>query len=358
MAQDRIISEVSRGADGGPPGPPPRPGPWRRYRQRLLRRRLLWRAFRARHALSPLSDRTDGISDGEVLLFVCLRNEALRLPYFMSHYRSLGVSHFLVVDNGSQDGSAEWMADQGDVSIWRTGRSYRAARFGMDWLGWLLMRHGHGHWCLTVDADELLVTPGMESLPRLTRRLEVAGRPAMGALMLDLLPEAPLGQGIYQPGEDPVQLLTHFDPGPFRARWQARHGNLWLQGGSRDRVFFAETPERAPTLNKLPLVRWNRRYAYLNSTHSLLPARLNALYSGPEGDDPSGVLLHTKFLPDSPSRAREERSRREHFGAPEDFDDYYRAVAAGAQMLSPASLRYESPEQLEYLGLMQALKLP
>ncbi|MBR9766588.1 MAG: glycosyltransferase family 2 protein [Rhodobacteraceae bacterium] len=338
---------------GADPGPPPRLGALRRYRLRLLRRRLLWRALRARHQLQPLADRTDSIAPGAVLLVACLRNEALRLPYFLRHYRSLGVSHFLLVDNGSQDGSAEWLADHGDVSIWQTGASYRAARFGMDWLGWLLMRYGHGHWCLTVDADELLLTPGMEHLPALAARLQDMGRDAMGALMLDLCPETPLGTGIHAPGQDPSQILTHFDAGPFRARWQARHGNLWLQGGLRERVFFADHPDRGPTLNKLPLVRWNRRYAYLNSTHSILPARLNALYAGPAGPGPSGVLLHTKFLPDSPARAREERRRREHFGQPELFDPYYRAVTEGALLVGSESLRYESPEQMQALGLMR-----
>ena len=52
----------------------------------------------------------------------------------MSHYRRLGVDHFLVIDNGSDDGSFEQLADQPDVSLWRTEARYRAARFGVDWL--------------------------------------------------------------------------------------------------------------------------------------------------------------------------------------------------------------------------------
>jgi hypothetical protein len=31
-------------------------------------------------------------------------------------------------------------------------------------------------------------------------------------------------------------------------------GNLWIQGGPRARRFFADDPERAPALNKIPLV--------------------------------------------------------------------------------------------------------
>ena len=45
------------------------------------------------------------------------------------------------------------LADQPDVSVWTTPDSYRAARFGMDWLTHLLGRHGHDHWVVTADPD-------------------------------------------------------------------------------------------------------------------------------------------------------------------------------------------------------------
>jgi len=92
----------------------------------------------------------------------------------LQYYRALKVSHFLFVDNGSDDGTAEFLQSQPDVSLWRTDESYRLSRFGMDWLGWLQMRFGHGHWCLTVDADELLIYPQHDTrdLSALTQWLE------------------------------------------------------------------------------------------------------------------------------------------------------------------------------------------
>lgn len=328
------------------------------YRMRWKRRRMLWRSLRSRHHLQKVADRTRQIPGQGVLVFTVLRNEITRLPYFLEHYRRLGAVHFLAVDNGSDDGSAALLADQPDVSLWQTSASYREARFGLDWLGWLLIRHGHGRWCLTVDADELLVFCGMEEhgLDQLTQRLEQQGRGGLGALMLELYPKGPLGTQTYAPGQDPCDVLQWFDADPYRAVRQEPMGNLWVQGGVRERVFFQDQPERSPTLNKLPLMRWNRRYAYVNSTHSLLPPQMNALYSGPGGTEPSGVLLHTKFLPEIVAKSATEKARGQHFHTPGQFDAYYDRITRAPDLWYPGSVRYEGPEQLVNLGLMQPLQ--
>lgn len=100
---------------------------WQAYRWRAKRRYLLARAIRRRRRLKPVAVRTDRIGRGALLLFATIRNEAQRLPHFLRHYRALGIEHFLIVDNDSDDGSAEMLAAEPDVSLWRTSASYRRA---------------------------------------------------------------------------------------------------------------------------------------------------------------------------------------------------------------------------------------
>ncbi len=332
-------------------------GYWAAYRLRWQRRKLLWRAFRSRHALTLIQDRTDQIRPHDIPCVMTVRNEMLRLPFFLQHHRALGVDHFLIVDNGSTDGTADWLAGQPDVSLWQTQASYRASRFGVDWTTWLQMKYAHRHWCLVLDADELLVYDGCDhrDLHALTKWLETRGAEGFGALMVDLYPKGQVNQAEYIRGEDPAHCLPWFDPGPFRVRRQAPKQNLWVQGGARDRMFFAETPAKAPTLNKLPLMRWNRRYAWLNSCHSALPPRLNLLYDGPGGAQPSGALLHSKFLPDADARAREEKARKQHFHTPERFDAYYDDIAKCPDLWWDGAKRYEGPGSLVQAGLMSKL---
>lgn len=327
---------------------------WRAYRLRWRRLRLLARAYRKRRQVDVLVDRTDKIRPGFILAFVTVRNEAVRLPYFLNHHRRLGVDHFLVVDNGSDDGTRDLLAAQEDVSVWVTGHGYKQSRFGLDWLTRLQRRHGHGHWCLTLDADEILVYPYCETrnLQALTAELDAQGHRAFGAMMLDMYPKGPLSAQRYAPGQDPIDVLSWFDGGNYIVQVQPLMRNLWIQGGVRARVFFAAEPRRAPTLNKVPLVRWDRGYAYVNSTHAILPRRLNAVFDETGGERISGVLLHTKFLPIIVEKSAEEQQRQQHFANSAVYDSYYRSLMESPDLWSPQSRRYTGWRQLEAMGLM------
>ncbi|WP_375260751.1 glycosyltransferase family 2 protein [Palleronia sp.] len=337
---------------GAPPRPILPPDPSAAYRLRWKRRRLLFRALRTRRQLSPVVDRTARIRPGQILLFLCVRNEAARLPFFLAHHRALGVDHILAVDNASTDGTSELLAEAPDVSLWRTGHSYRMSRFGLDWVTWLMIRHGHGHWCLTLDADEILVYPHWRTRPlrALTEWLDDSGQPMMGTLMVDLYPKGSLKGARHVPGSDPTDVLSLFDAGNYTIRRQEPLGNLWVQGGPRARAFFAPEPRRAPTLQKVPLVRWDRRYVYANSTHAALPRRLNDIYG--EGERITGALLHTKFLDEVVAKSAEELKRREHFANAALYENYYKALIDNPTLACSFSTAYRGWRHLEALGLI------
>jgi len=324
------------------------------YRLRWKRRRFLFRIWRKRREIAPVIDRTGVIETDDILVFATVRNEMLSLPHFLAHYRKLGVRHFLMVDNGSDDGTAGYLKDQPDVSLWQTEHAYRLARFGMDWVGWLLWRYGQGHWCLTVDADELLVYPGCETrdLPALTAWLNRQGKASFGAVMVDLYPKGGVTDQAYMSGQDPTEVLGWFDPDIHHQRHRY-YDNLWIQGGVRDRLFFAAEPARAPTLNTTPLVRWHWRYAYVSSTHQILPARLHRdVFDFDAGQTVNGALLHTKFLPDVADRAVEDQERGQHFQNSVLYQDYYRTLATGPDLWHPGAVAYRGPESLIDAGLM------
>ncbi len=224
----------------------------------------------------------------------------------------------------------------------------------MDWVGWLQWQYGNGRWCLTVDADELLVYPDCETrdLKSLTGWLDEQGTMSFGAMMLDLYPDGPLDQVQYTPGDDPTKVLSWFDPDNYRHQIHRYYGNLWIQGGVRERMFFGTDPARAPTLNKTPLVKWNWRYAYVSSTHQILPTRLHDVFDFAGQSKVSGALLHTKFLPMIAEKSQEEIERRQHFENAALYAEYHQRLTENATLWYDGSCHYVGPTQLVEIGLM------
>lgn len=321
-------------------------------KMRWRRRKYLLRAFRRRHELRPVYDRTRQIGRDDILVFATMRNESIRLPYYLDHYRKMGVSHFLIVENNSDDTTQSYLAAQPDVSVWTTSASYKASRFGVDWLNWLQNKYGRGHWCLTVDADEILVLPCDEdrNLRDLTNWLDQRGQPFFAATMLDMYPKTTLSTAKYTPGTPPQSAIPWFDPWGYTWELQTKHQNISIRGGVRKRLFFQDNPNHAPHMHKTPLIRWKRGYTYASSTHLALPRHLNRGYDA-RLNSPTGVLLHSKFLNVVVEKSSEELSRREHFTYSERYDDYYQSLIDDPILWDETSMHFAGWEQLEQVGL-------
>jgi hypothetical protein len=277
----------------------------------------------------------------------------LRLPYFLDHHRRMGVAHFLFVDNGSTDGTLAYLAKQTDVSVWKTAASYRKARFGMDWMNALLMRFGSGHWCLTLDADEYLSYPHEDtrSLKELTDWLDANGEKSFAAMMLDLYAQGPLDQFSYTPGQAVTDALPHYDAFNYSWNFSKKYRDIQIQGGPRARVLFGEDPDLIPYLHKVPLVRWNWRYAYVSSTHVALPDMLNSGFDA-RRNLPTGILLHSKLLPELGVLAAQDGVRAEYHHAPADYTNYYEQLQNSPIFAHPNAQTYSGWRGLERDGLL------
>ena len=320
-------------------------------RERLLR---VLRGFRARQRLQPVANRTAKINPGDILAFSTVRNERIRLPYFLKYYRKLGVRHFFFVDNGSDDGTGKYLETQPDCSIWFTNESYKRAKFGVDWLNGLKRKYALGHWILAVDVDEFLIYPHIDKRPlkALTDWLDARNIHSFGTILLDMYSQDPLADTPYREGDDPFASLPYFDSGNYVMNHNPRYGNLWIQGGVRQRIFFPDNPYNSPALNKIPLVKWQKGVVYISSTHSLLPRAFNVVYAENGGERVSGCLLHAKFLNHFVEKAAEETTRAQHYKASREYRAYLENLQGQVSLWTEHSERFQDWEQLEDLGLM------
>jgi hypothetical protein len=282
---------------------------------------------------------------GEIRLFAVVRNEMLRLPYFFRHYRDLGVGRFFVVDNDSSDGSLAYCLEQPDAHVYRTRQTYVRQE---QWVDVVLRRHGCGHWCLVVDADEFLSYPHRRSLslPDLCRFLDERGHSAMHCILLDMYPEGPLSGAVYRPGQAPMEVAPWFDTGTYTERphvFRRCRSALTarIEGGMRRRVF----GRTDTSCSKFPLVRFGRGMFVTAGAHLVEGADIPAL---------RGVLFHWKFLHDFAPRVAEEAVRGEHWQNAREYKAFDATMRArpGAGFVFDGSRRFEDEDQLVRLGLM------
>jgi hypothetical protein len=215
---------------------------------------------------------------GGVTVFTPIRNELANLPWFLAHYRRLGVRRFVFIDNMSSDGSHACLASQPDVILYRTADGFADAGMGMRWINSLIERHGHHGWCLFADADEAFIYPGWERMPleRLTGFLDHEGAEGLAAYMLDVYPET-TGHAT---GRPPSHADCRYCDRSYTWFGHVRPPYLRPIGGVRSRLFGAEE-----FLHKIPLIK-SGRTVYIGN-HETPHLRLSSI---------SGAHLHYKLL--------------------------------------------------------------
>ncbi|MCL2716419.1 MAG: glycosyltransferase family 2 protein [Alphaproteobacteria bacterium] len=319
--------------------------------------------------------RLPGEDKSEIRLFIVLRDEMLRLPFFLDYYRKLGVSRFFAIDNSSVDGSGDFLLAQDDCHVFFTAGSYGASRCGVTWLNSLLDLYGSGHWIVLADTDELLVYPDSEKklLPHFCSWLDSRDDEALYALLLDMYSSQPIREVNYKAGED-FRLLCNYHDGHYaevrRFGYPSAFPPFEHIGGPRLRLCFPEqnTPALWPRLKvklarrvlalaglpapvvatqayKVPLVRWKAGNAFINSH------RLNAVRLSPV----TGAMLHFKYFQDFGHRVEEALSHGEHYAGGVEYRRYSDLLAQNPDLtLADAdSVPYRSSADLVARGLIR-----
>jgi glycosyltransferase involved in cell wall biosynthesis len=293
-----------------------------------------------------------GLDKARHVLVTTIHNEATRILFILKYYRAMGFQQFIIIDNLSTDGVQALVRDEPDVSLFSANGSFGRSRFGYDWVNGVLSRHCVGKWVLYVDADEFLVFPYCDTkgIGALTDYMEEIRQDSLQCLMLDMYSAKKVVENICPPGEDPLQVCKLYDKDGYQKKYSPVDGTIWIKGGVRGRVYFADNISAGPALNKTPLVFWKKHYAFLKATHHLWPARLN-------GGDRSltklrGALLHFKFLSDWTVKLSNELLRQQHT---EEYDSYEKTGALaemGTDFIGPPTAEYESWRSLEHDGII------
>ena len=127
--------------------------------KRLLRRKRLLMEFGVRPHLLPSKvkhlhgPQKVSYSLDELLVIAVVRTGELYIYSFLEHYRSIGVKHFVFLDNGSIDRTVKLLCAQEQVTVLQTDAPYNKYENTMK--RHLAERFSDGRWNLCADIDEL-----------------------------------------------------------------------------------------------------------------------------------------------------------------------------------------------------------
>ena len=287
------------------------------------------------------------LPDDALIVVACGRNERARLPFWLDYYRSHGVDAFFFADNASDDGTTEYLREQGDVHLFWTDGSYVESKSGRLWTTELARHYGMNRWVLTLDADEQLVFPGSErvTIKELTRYLDDYGYQGVFCMFLDMYGSGPLVEAIYEPGTPFLQTCPWFDGNGYICRRSERFPFMQIFGGPRQRMFWENGGAgNGPSMRKVPLVKWHEDMEYIFSTHSLTPLRLA---------DVTGALLHFKFFSSFADLAVREAARGDRTQS-EDYRRYAQKVRDEKALTfrNETSRRFDRTSSLVDIGYM------
>ncbi|KZL01144.1 hypothetical protein PsAD14_00960 [Pseudovibrio sp. Ad14] len=292
-----------------------------------------------------------------IIIITRARNEMLRLPFFLEHYRSIGASHIFVVDNASTDDTAAFLEAQPDVTRFHTSKLYK--RFKRNWLLSILNKYCANRWTILADTDEQFIYPGWPEtkLTDLTVYWDSVGAEGVIAPLIDMYSDKPLVDVDYRQGDPFLQTCPYFDT---TSTWavpvssEGKSPSFEIRGGIRGRLFgippkrreiaplgqlrnlylapakihqklpFRNYLERrlkrflkkqCPQLTKVPLIRWNPTYSDLWGTHEV-DIRTNLA-------EDWGAMLHFKFFQDFKFRVEEEITRQAYYANGVEYQAYY-----------------------------------
>ena len=284
-------------------------------------------------------DRLHAARSADLAVIAVMRNESFMLPHFLEHYRNLGVTAFLIADNGSDDGTLDYLCAQPDVAVFTTDTPYRQSCYGVIWQETLMAHYRMGRWSLLADADELAFwsLPDAQDrvagdLPGLLSRPEFAQADAVRLYMLDLYPRGPLSE-------------TRFDTAPFaEARWLDRDPlrRVWCGRGpwSNSATVTSALRHRlmrqagSPARENLFVAQ---KYALLRY-HPMMQISAGLHYvSGARVAERALALGHFKYHAEFHAKAQAEALRGQHFNAAEEYVKYAALCDQGQDRLFDAA---------------------
>lgn len=215
-------------------------------------------------ATSHITSETTNFVKGQVnskspILVTVIKDDIIRCKLLLSYYRSIGVKYFAILDNGSTDGTFEWLKMQNDVNLFKCDEEYETYRKEA-WVNRIISNFGFDRWYLIVDSDELVDYIGREkmSIETIVDKLEKQNFTRGKGMLIDMYSNENLFETECDYKEIPDRFSYfdykgyHFESKSFVPHWE---------GGPRERVL----DTKHIWVSKSPLLYMDRDTVVINA---------------------------------------------------------------------------------------------
>lgn len=141
---------------------------------------------------------SNGDMDPQLPTIICVvKNEADKLGNFFAHYFLVGQFNYIFIDNGSTDDSIGMMRNHG-ATIYQCLEPFSTNR-KIAWINKVYTTIPNNTWTILLDADELLVFDGYESMSinEVLSLFDQKGIKTSAAVMVDMFSREPIKDAEY-----------------------------------------------------------------------------------------------------------------------------------------------------------------
>ncbi len=282
---------------------------------------------------------------GNPIVVLCVKDDLARLQMLVDHYRAAGIRKFAFLDNGSTDGTYEWMLGQSDVDVFRTEDRYTSIAKEA-WINRLVAHYGFNRWYILTDSDELVTYTGIERHPisELVAKAEKMGRLRMPALTLDLY--AREGVFLQVEREDIQKKYRWMDRDSYEQITRRIGGTLvrWFVGGPRKRGGIAASLSKYPLVYAAPgTISANAHYQYPYRLMDDVPYNL--------------AILHYKFIGNDQKTYAQRAQKGSGFAYGGSFYRKYLQIVQDKRgsFMYEGSIQYEDSQSLRAIESIEPI---
>jgi len=297
-------------------------------------------SLRAGRQLQHVHGRPDGKKLGSVIAVVPYYGDHQILSWFLNYYRELGVKFFVFLDISADRDLPVWLESATDCAVWRP-RGFMHPGKTIDALNYLRHHYARGRWCLSVEPYDFLVFPKCETrhIRDLTDFLESEQRKHVFAIVVDAYGDRPASELKASAEVSPFEQLPFFDRFGYQTAAEEALSVIPIRGGVQRRYLYGDEPQRAPALNRIPLLKLNWDCYYLASTRIAVPALHNTPHSQWHSTTTACLLRYALLGSEMPLHIAKQAEHGQL------YPDNVTSLFAGSEAMTSAMLKNEGSQK-------------